>query len=109
MNEDFRMHLLDKAREFGFAEPKRSQWIQYMLVRSRSEEQVRSLLHDLGIREDQRNRALDIGCGYGNLLRALGQCFQHVHGIEIIEERVEWARMRVPDAEVICGTATKLL
>jgi ubiquinone/menaquinone biosynthesis C-methylase UbiE len=108
ITECFRKHLFDKAREFGFIEPKRTDWINYMLSSAEKDEFFSAVLPDLGLNEGNRDCVLDIGCGYGNLLLALASRFKHVHGIEIMPERVEWARKRIPTAEVVCASATRL-
>ena len=106
--ERFRSHLLDKAQEFGFIEPKRSDWVNYMLSCAKKDDLFLAVLPDLGLNEEHRDRVLDIGCGYGNLLLVLADHFNHVHGIEIMPERVEWARKRIPTAEIMCASATDM-
>jgi len=104
----FRNHFLDKAKEFGFSEPKRSNWVNYMFSSAEKDDFFCTVLPDLGLNEATTNRVLDIGCGYGNLLLALANRFNYVHGIEIMPERVEWARKRIPTADIVCGSATQL-
>lgn len=104
----FRKHLLDKAQEFGFAEPKKSIWVNYMLSSAEKDDFFRTVLPDLSLDATSRDRALDIGCGYGNLLLVLASHFNHLHGVEIMPERVEWARRRIPAADIACASATHL-
>jgi 2-polyprenyl-3-methyl-5-hydroxy-6-metoxy-1,4-benzoquinol methylase len=99
---------LDKAREAGFTEPKRTAWVNYMLSSVEKDDFLRTVLPDLGFNGLAKDRVLDIGCGYGNLLLALANHFDHVHGVEIMPERVEWARKRIPTAEIVCNSAIKL-
>jgi len=101
--------LLQKADEYGFSPEKKLGWAKCMLDTSRGEELVEFLRSYFNINVNlEDSRALDIGCGFGALLMALAKYFNQVSGIEIVEERVLWAKKRSPNAEVICGSATKL-
>lgn len=41
-------------------------------------------------------RAIDVGCGYGNLTMMLCEKFEHVNGIDQCENKIEWAREHWP-------------
>lgn len=100
--------LIRKADEYGFAEPKKSGWVHYMLDTSRGKKIVEFLISYFDINDREDVRVLDVGCGFGGLLTAFKRYFDHVSGIEIVEERVLWAKKRALGSEVICGCATKL-
>lgn len=58
-----------------------------------------------------RSRVLDVGCGSGDLLAffsELGADPANCSGIDLILERVEIARRRLPDANIVCGDASAL-
>jgi len=53
-------------------------------------------------------KALEMGCGWGNLLELLGRCGCHVTGLDVSEAAVKYLRdsltsQRIPN-EMICGT-----
>ncbi|MCS6953745.1 MAG: class I SAM-dependent methyltransferase [Bryobacterales bacterium] len=57
------------------------------------------------------DRALEIGCGPGRLLRALSRHFQEIHGVDVSEEMVRLARAKLHDvanARVHLGNGTDL-
>jgi ubiquinone/menaquinone biosynthesis C-methylase UbiE len=59
----------------------------------------------------ETTRILDIGCGSGQLLAflmELGAKGSNCSGIDLMPDRVEAARERVPSATVLCGNASKL-
>lgn len=103
---EFLKHLQDKADALGMEEPKRSTWIRY----GGNVDTRRSLLAQLrgAAALDPAWNVLDIGCGYGNLLKACEGEFAHLAGIEIEADRVEWAQKRVPGADIRVGSATEL-
>jgi len=105
----FEEHLRQKAEEFGFGEPKKTDWVKYMRTdQARGEELISVLKERFNLSPGRKGRALDIGCGYGGQVAAFSGLFHECCGIEIQEERVEWAKKRVPGMEVVCGDALKL-
>lgn len=107
--ESYREYLKRKGEEFGFGEPKKSEWIQYMEKDiDRGEELLRDLLDRFDLPLESRRRALDMGCGFGGQLKALQEYFEECAGIDIVEERVAWTKRRAPGAEVACGSAVEL-
>ena len=105
----FHEYLLRKADEFGFGEPKKSDWVRYMETDiSRGKQLVQHLVEKLDLSLEPGSRALDIGCGFGGQLSAFQDFFDTMEGIEIVEERVRWAKRRVPGASVVCGDACRL-
>jgi ubiquinone/menaquinone biosynthesis C-methylase UbiE len=106
--KEFLSYLRQKAEEYGFVEPKKTQWINYMSDTSRGERIMQNILTHVNLSDSSRYRALDIGCGFGGLLSAMQKYYQEVSGIDNINERVEWSRKRVAGAHVECCDATKL-
>jgi 2-polyprenyl-3-methyl-5-hydroxy-6-metoxy-1,4-benzoquinol methylase len=107
-NTAFHQFLCQHAGQQGFAEPKRSQWIDYMFNPTRGETIVEHLIATFNPKQENRKQALDIGCGFGGLMIALEKYYSAVSGIDIVEERVTWARKRAGSSDVRCCSATKL-
>jgi|GEM_PF-3178110 len=104
----FQQFLLRRAEEYGFSETKKAAWVRTMLDTSRGESTVQALLAEFNLGNSSRDRALDVGCGFGSFLIAFHQHFSCVCGIEILAERVEWVKQRAPYAEAVCASATQL-
>jgi len=69
------------------------------------------LLAGAGIRSFEDRRALEIGCGDGRVLEqliALGASPRLIAGIDLLEERVEAARRRLPEADLRVADARSL-
>lgn len=105
---DFYAFLLKKAELYGFEESKRLYWSQYMMDTSRGKRTVKHILDYFKINYPESYKVLDIGCGFGSLLITLQHHFERVCGIDIDDERVQWAKKRASGSDVICGNATKL-
>lgn len=82
----FHDFLLQKAEKYGLNEPKKSLGAKSMSDTSKAEENVKSLVSDFYTNVEEKNRALDVGCGFGSALIALQQHFEQVCGIEIYNE-----------------------
>jgi SAM-dependent methyltransferase len=106
LEEEFVAFLGQKADTFGFREPKRSEWINYMADKERGQSTVSGVLEQLGMKPCCDDAALDLGCGFGNLVISLNLSFGRVCGMDIVEERARWCAARAPGAHVICGDAT---
>jgi ubiquinone/menaquinone biosynthesis C-methylase UbiE len=59
-------------------------------------EQLMKRLDELGV-ADQRQRALDFGCGVGRLANALADHYEHVDGVDISTEMVRRAAEMAPN------------
>lgn len=55
-------------------------------------------------RKPDGGNLLDVGCGYGNLLRELRSQEWNLHGLEVSERAIEVARKQAPDAQFVQGT-----
>lgn len=69
------------------------------------------LLHDAGALPLAGQAIADIGCGTCQWLAEFvrwGAAPAHLHGIDLLEERIDAARARVPDADLRCGDARHL-
>jgi 2-polyprenyl-3-methyl-5-hydroxy-6-metoxy-1,4-benzoquinol methylase len=108
--------LLQKAAQSGFSEAKQQAWAGYMYDPARGEETLNTFVSGCKLtfksgvfpKEGKSQRALDIGCGFGSLMMALEKRFDYAAGIEIQQERVDWAKKRAPKSEIICGSAAQL-
>lgn len=69
----------------------------------------RPLILAHGRRLPSRSRALDVGCGTGNLLRALAPLFDEVVGIEVDRATAEGARRRTRDLSNVAVVAGDLV
>jgi 2-polyprenyl-3-methyl-5-hydroxy-6-metoxy-1,4-benzoquinol methylase len=105
---DFFDFLLKKAAELGFSDAKQHAWAGYMYDPVRGEETLNALVSGCNLTIAPGDRALDIGCGFGSLMMALEKRFDHAAGIEIRQERVDWTQKRVPNSEIVCGSADQL-
>ncbi len=61
-------------------------------------ERLMKRLHELGV-TDQRQRALDFGCGVGRLTNALADHYEHVDGVDISAEMVRLAAEMAPNRD----------
>lgn len=105
---DFFDFLLQKAAESGFSDANQNAWAGYMYDPARGEETLNTLVSGCHVTIAPGDRALDIGCGFGSLMMALEKRFDHAAGIEIRQERVDWAQKRAPNSEIVCGSAAQL-
>ncbi|MCL4874366.1 methyltransferase domain-containing protein [bacterium] len=109
LRADFERFVEERASTYGFTEQTRSGWIKYMTQDvERGSALAKELLLHFALPKEKRKRALDVGCGFGGLAYALSQEFESAGGIELVEERVEWARRRFPGLEIVKGNATRL-
>ena len=72
---------------------------------------LEGLLADAGIRSLNDQRTLEIGCGEGRVLEkliALGASPRLMSGIDLLEERIEAARRRWPEADLRVADARSL-
>src|SRR5262249_41077893 len=72
---------------------------------------IGGLLASRGLVPLGRRSALDIGCGYGHFLgflRALGADPENVHGVDLLEERLVYARATNPGLDVRVANAEAL-
>jgi ubiquinone/menaquinone biosynthesis C-methylase UbiE len=70
-----------------------------------------SLLSDAGAFPLDRAEILDVGCGHGGwMLEFLqwGAALQHLHGIDLIPDRIAHARERLAGADLRCADGRKL-
>lgn len=65
-----------------------------------------------GLPAVDRPAVLDVGCGAGDDLHRIGRLWAgrgvRLHGIDVLADRIEQARARVPDAELLVGSAHQL-
>ena len=56
-------------------------------------------------------RILDVGCGRGDSMRQFvehGAAPEDLHGIDLLNDRIEAARRLTPNATLLCGSATEM-
>lgn len=104
----FREYLEMQADRYGFKNPKRSVWINYMQDFESKESILRRIVECLQFKPPPNAAALDIGCGFGNLLKVLKRVFPNVAGVDIVEERVKWSKKRAPGCDVRVASALSL-
>jgi len=83
-------------------------WIKYMSDLSRSEQLIEKVIDFFKPSKQQKKKALDVGCGFGNLLLVLQEEFTQVCGIDIGPKSVEWSKKRAIGAEVMNANATEI-
>ncbi len=72
---------------------------------------VLSALKRSGLTDLREKRILDVGCGGGSELRNFiryGALPQNLYGIDLLEDRVEFARSISPNIHFACGSAESL-
>lgn len=102
-------YLLSKSQVQPYSKSKQKFWLQYMLDERRPEKILEDFWAQLKKPFLEKQRALDIGCGFGGLLIALQLHFKEVCRIDINEEYVEWAAKRNPNAHVTYANAKNFL
>ena len=55
----------------------------------------------------RRLRYLDFACGTGRVIGFVGEHFESVQGVDISKSMLEYAKAKVPKAELICGDITE--
>lgn len=72
---------------------------------------VEGLLKGHGLTDLEGRRALEVGCGVGKTLAGLmelGARPEDLHGVDLLRERIEEARVRYPDSHFLCANAENL-
>jgi len=87
-------------------------WLPANLFMYQARERIfLSLLRDANMVPLTGRRVLDLGCGDGAVLRDLvryGASEVNLHGLDLIEDRVEGAKAALPSADIRLGDAQKL-
>lgn len=82
-----------------------------LFVRHGIERSLISTLAEAGLLPLAGRRILDVGCGRGQWmadLESFGASRDHLAGLDLIDDRVEQARLRLPGADIRRGDATAL-
>lgn len=77
----------------------------------RRERELLRLLSRNGLRDLSRARVIDVGCGSGGVLldfARYGAAPSLMAGVDLLPERIDAARERLPAADLRCGDATSL-
>jgi ubiquinone/menaquinone biosynthesis C-methylase UbiE len=72
---------------------------------------LRDLVRESGVRPFAESAILDIGCGGGKFLSdllTLGAVPSRLTGVDLLPDRVDAARLRIPEARFSCGNAEQL-
>jgi 2-polyprenyl-3-methyl-5-hydroxy-6-metoxy-1,4-benzoquinol methylase len=105
---EFQAFLSQTADLWAKNESQKQVWIEYVTNTSRSQQTTEKVLDFFKIPQQERQKVLDVGCGFGNLLMALQKYFSQVCGLDIEETCVEWSRKRADRAQVACASATEI-
>lgn len=109
VEEEFQDFLFSTNPENqGFSQSKKLSWAKYMQDMSRPQKILEDFFADINISSPEKQRTLDIGCGFGGLLIALQSHYEEVYGIDINKLFIEWAQKRTSLAQVIYANAKKL-
>ena len=103
LRRDRSLHLLERYRLMNRS--------QLFLVQHRERQMVALLARHGFDGRIGHARVLDVGCGAGGTLIDLlryGARADYLAGIDIVPERVEQARARLPLADLTCGSAERL-
>jgi SAM-dependent methyltransferase len=93
------------AARFGFYQP------DVVFFRHSIERELAGFFRRTGNLDLSQKKILDIGCGWGSwllLFLSWGARPENLFGIDLLPERVEVARQRLPKSEIVLGRAEKL-
>ncbi len=116
MNTDSEVQrLVEVYRQYGASELYRAKWDERnagnAVILGERLRGLREILQRHGFLAASSCRVLDIGCGSGKLLADFvcwGVRPQNLYGLDLLEDRIQAARARLPDARLLTGNAESL-
>jgi len=84
---------------------------EVVFFRQSIERELAGFFQKNGLLELADKKILEVGCGWGNwliLLMSWGARPENLFGIDVLPERIETARQRLPKSEIVLGRAEKL-
>ena len=105
---EFYSFLSETAELWASSEAHKQLWMQYITDTSRSQQITDKVVDFFKISTAPKEKALDIGCGFGNLLLALQPHFTQVCGLDIEPTCVEWSQKRASGSQVMQASATEI-
>ena len=108
IDKEFLSFLISETNKNGFSPCKAEGYIIDKFNLVRRQQTIEKILKGFCIEHKKKLRVLDLGCGFGTMLIALEKRFTEIYGLEILEDRVVWAKKRAPLSKIVCASSTEI-